>query len=452
MVCSQPWTEQPYIDERLQTEWYEGRSERATGMAEIARWPGHQCWGFAEPSVSVCVGLHRPAFPPLIRRNLFSSPPAIFSSRFAASILSHDVPLTIAQRKLDLIGSHTLNPSSSLSRAGSTARHLLSFTKRPMVSPTPTTAHPPVLSYAESAKKAQGVRHPSQPTQKPLSNPPRQPPAPPPELKKPPKHTSSVDVAQISLADLSLSDASAPSAPGANVQSHTSTSDSPTHDSSSREVALQGTPSAGSVPPLSHTHPPLVKAAPAPAPVPNVWNQRIQQRAQARSQPRPSQPHPQTPSSHVPRATSPPRESSIVSSGSRQPDPVGPASVQSTQSPSSSSLNGTSSSTPGSSTGTTPSSRKEPLLSPQRSSLVADVESWPEVGKCHLPTSKPQRVVGNGHVAVAEEKDTEEKNAGTPSSSHPGTPRKSTFFFLRVHLFRSTSFSLWFRRFYACFR
>jgi hypothetical protein len=315
-----------------------------------------------------------------------------------------------------------------------------------MVSPTPTTAHPPVLSYAESAKKAQGVRHPSLPTQKPLSNPPRQPPAPPPEPKKAAKPSPSVDVAQISLADLSLSDASAPGAPGANIQSPTATGESTTHDPSTREV-VQGTPSAGSVPPLTHSHHPSVKAAPAPAPVPNVWNQRIQQRAQARSQPRPSQSHPQVPSSHVPRPTSPPRDSSIVSSGSRPPDPVGSASVQSTQSPSSSSLNGASSSTPVSSTGTTPSSRKELLLSPQRSSLVADVESWPEVGKIHILTGKPQRV-GNGHVAVAEEKDAEEKNSDAPSSSHPGTPRKSTFF-LRVHLFRSTSLSLRFRQLFS---
>ena len=295
-----------------------------------------------------------------------------------------------------------------------------------MVSPTPTTPHPPILSYAESAKKAQSVKHPSQPTQKPLSNPPRQPPPPPPELKKPPKASSSLDAAQISLADLSLSDASAPGAPSANVQSHTSTGELTIHDSSTGEVALHSTPSAASVPPLTHSHPPPVKAAPAPAPVPNVWNQRIQQRAQARSQPRPSQPHSQTPSSHVTRATSPPRDSSILSSGSRQPDPLGSASVQSTQSPSSSSLNGGSSSTPGSSTGTTPSSRKDLPLSPQRSSLVTDVETWPEVGKSHTPTGKSQRV-GNGHVPVAEEKEAEEKNVEAPSSSHPGTPRKSTF-------------------------
>jgi hypothetical protein len=96
--------------------------------------------------------------------------------------------------------------------------------------------------------------------------------------------------------------------------------------------------------------------------------------------------------------------------------------VQSTHTPSSSSLNGASSSTPGSSTGTTPSSRKELLLSPQRSSSLADAESWPEVGKSQIPTGKSQRV-GNGHAAGAEEKD-----ADAPSSSHPGTPRKSASF------------------------
>lgn len=289
-----------------------------------------------------------------------------------------------------------------------------------MVSPTPTTAHPPVLSYAESAKKAQGVKPPSQHTQKPPSNPPRQPPALPPEPKKPGKHSSSVEGAQVSLADLSLCDASAPGAPGANEPSNTSTGESTTtiHVSSTREVAPHGSPSAGTAPPLPSSQPPPVKAAPV-----NVWNQRIQQqRAQARSQPRPPQSHPpQTVSSHVPRAASPPWDSSAASSGSRQPDPLGSASAQSTQTPSSSSLNGASSSTSGSSAGTTPSSRKELPLSPQRLSSVTDAESWPEVGKSHIPTSKSQRV-GNGHAAV-----TEEKDADAPSSSHPGTPRKSAF-------------------------
>jgi hypothetical protein len=56
-----------------------------------------------------------------------------------------------------------------------------------MVSPTPaTTAHPPVLSYAESAKKAQGVKPPSLQAQKHLSNPPRQP-APPAFAAEPKK-------------------------------------------------------------------------------------------------------------------------------------------------------------------------------------------------------------------------------------------------------------------------
>jgi hypothetical protein len=164
--------------------------------------------------------------------------------------------------------------------------------------------------------------------------------------------------------------------------------------------------------------------------VPNVWKQR----AQARSQPRPPQSHPQTAPSHVPRATSPPWDSSATSSGSRQPDPLGSASVQSTQTTSSSSLNGASSSTPGSSTGTTPSSRKELPLSPQHSSALTDAESWPEVGKSQISTGKSQRV-GNGHAAVAEEKDA----ADAPSSSHPGTPRKSASFSSRPGLLSLSS-------------
>ena len=292
-----------------------------------------------------------------------------------------------------------------------------------MVSPTPTTAHPPVLSYAESAKKAQGVKpH----IQKPTSNPPRQPPALPPEPKKPGKPSSSVEAAQISLVDLSLSDASAPGAQGASVPSHTPTAESTTiHSLGTREAAPHGSPSTGSLPSLPPSQPHPVKAAP----VPNVWDQRIQQRAQARSQPRPQ---PQTVPSHVPRAASPSWDSSAAqpaaASGSRQADLLGSASVQSSQTPSSSSLNGASSSTSGSSTGTTPSSRKELLLSPQRSSSVTDAESWPEVGKSHISSGKPQRT-GNGHVPVAEEKD-----ADAPTSSHPGTPRKSAFFSSRSPL------------------
>ena len=310
-----------------------------------------------------------------------------------------------------------------------------------MVSPTPITAQPPVLSYAESAKKAQGVKPPSQHTQKLLSNPPRQPPALPPEPKKPGKPTSSVEAAQISLGDLSLSDASAPGAQGASVTPHTSTAESTTiHNSSIREAAPHGSPSAGSVPSLPLSQPLPVKAAP----VPNVWDQRIQQRNQARSQPRPPQSQPQTSSSHVPRAVSPPWDSSAASSaastGSRQPDLLGSASVQSSQTPSSSSLNGASSSSSGSSTGTTPSSRKELLLSPHRSSSVTDAESWPEVGKSPISsTGKPQRI-GNGHAAVAEEKD-----ADVPTSSHPGTPRKSALFSLR------SPFQVYFSSFLAIF-
>jgi hypothetical protein len=304
-----------------------------------------------------------------------------------------------------------------------------------MVSPTPaTTAQPPVLSYAESAKKAQGVRPASLPhAPKHLFNPPRQPPvpAPAPEPKKPGKPSPPVEVAQISLADLSLHDASAPSAPGANPPSHPSSSEA--HISNTREVAAHDSSSAGVLPPTPTSQLPPAKAAPAP--VPNVWNQRmIQQRTQVRSQPRPPQPVLQTASSHVPRAPSPPRDSSAASSGSRQSDVTISTSAQSAQSPSSSVLNGAStSSTSASSAGTTPSSRKDLPLSPHLPPVVADAESWPEVGKCHIPTARPQRV-GNGHPAVTEAHDAEERDADAPSSSHPGTPRKSAFFSSRSHL------------------
>jgi len=301
-----------------------------------------------------------------------------------------------------------------------------------MVSPTPATpAQPPVLSYAESAKKAQGVKPASLHTQTHLSNPPRQPqpPAPPPEPKKPGKPSPPVEVAQVSL---SLHDAPTPGAPGANPPSDSSTSnsDSTAHISDIRDVATNDSPPAGVVPTPSSSQPPTAKAAP----VPNVWNQRIQQRVQARSQPRPPQSLPQTAPSHVPLVPSPPRDPSSAPSHSRQPDVVIPVSAQSTQSTYSSSLNGASStSASGSSAGTTPSSRKDLPLSPHPLPLVADAESWPEVGKGHVPASKSQRV-GNGHPAVAEVHDVEEKDVGTPSSSHPGTPRKSASFSSRSPL------------------
>jgi len=286
-----------------------------------------------------------------------------------------------------------------------------------MVSPTSTTPQPPVLSYAESAKKAQGVKPASQQhTQKPLSNPPRQLPAPASEPRKPGKPSPTAEAAQASLAVLSLHDASPPSAPGANPPARTSTDEStPT----SREVATHDSPPADVVSPLLPSQAPPTK----PAPVPNVWNQRIQQRAQARSQPRPPPSQPQTSSSHAPRAPSPARDPSITSSGSRQTDLVVSLSAFAIEAPSSSSsLNGASSSTSGPSTGSTPSSRKDLPLSPQPP-LVNDAESWPEVGKGYVPVGKPR--VSNGHAAEVQDA---EKDANAPSSSLPGTPKKSASF------------------------
>jgi hypothetical protein len=304
-----------------------------------------------------------------------------------------------------------------------------------MVAPTPTTSQPPALSYAESAKKAQTVKSTSQHTQKPLSNPPRQhPPAPIQEPKKLPKSSPTVEATQTSLADLSLHNAPTSSLPSANPSSHTPTGESAPYNSNTRQVDTHDCPPAAAVPSLPPSQPTPTKAAP----VLNVWNQRIQQRAQARSQPRPPQPLPQTAPSHVPpHVPSSPQDSPTAPSGSRQPDVLVSSSVQSSYVPSSPpGLNGASSSTSGPSTGTTPSSRREPLASPHPHPSVDDAENWPEVGKGQTSAGKSQRV-GNGHAALVEVRDGEERGADGPSPSHPGTPRKSAFLFLSFSLLKS---------------
>jgi hypothetical protein len=302
-----------------------------------------------------------------------------------------------------------------------------------MVAPTPTTSQPqpPVLSYAESAKKAQALKPTSHHTQKPLSNPHRQPPpplAPIQEPKRPTKPSPTVETTQISLADLSLQNAPTPLPPSANPPSLTSTGESAADNATTRHVDTHDSPPASTVPSLPPSQQPTTAKA---APVPNVWNQRIQQRAQARSQPRPPQSLPQTTPSHVPpHASSSPRDSSFAPSGSRQADVLVSASMQSIQIPSSPpSLNGASSSTSGHSTGTTPSSRREPLASPHPHPSVDDAENWPEVGKNQMSAGKSQRI-GNGHAAQVDVRDGEEKDTDGPSPSHPGTPRKSAFLFL----------------------
>ncbi len=283
-----------------------------------------------------------------------------------------------------------------------------------MVSPTSPTSQTPALSYAESARKAQGVKLASQQTQKPLSTLPRQPPAPVLESKGAGPSSPTVETTLTSPADLSLHDGSSS---GANPPTSTESS---TIDS----------PSSAIVPSTSSKT----------VPIPNVWNQRIQQRAQTRPQPpRPPQSHPHMTQSHALRVPSPTRDPSSTSSGSRPPDLPVSAGVRSDQVPTSpSGLNGVSgtSSTSSPSTGTTPSSRRDPLPHPPP---VDDTESWPEVGKTQTSTSRSQRV-SNGYVGAVEAKDTEEKDTDGPSPSHPGTPRKSASF-LRVHLSKPIFFS-----------
>ena len=297
-----------------------------------------------------------------------------------------------------------------------------------MVAPTPTSSHPPVLSYAESAKKAQALKPTSHHSQKSLSNNPTRQlsSAPIQEPKKPPKPPPTVEATQISLSDLSLHHASTPVSPSVDSPSHTSIHESAAHNSSNRQPDPQDTPLASPVSPLPSSQPTPPKAAPV-----NVWNQRIQQRAQARpQQTRPPQPLPQTAPPHVPPHVPPsPQDSSSAPSGSRQPDVLNSASVQSNQVPSSPpSLNGggASSSTSVPSTGTTPSSRREPLASPHPHPSVDDTENWPEIRERQTSTGKPHRV-NNGHATVVEVRDGDEKDTDGRSPSHPGTPKKSTF-------------------------
>ena len=291
-----------------------------------------------------------------------------------------------------------------------------------MVSPTSTTPQTPALSYAESAKKAQGVKLASQHTQKPLSNPPRQSPAPVLDSKKAGPTTPTTETSLTFLADLSLHDG--PSS-GANPSAPTSPGASTSH--SSTTIPIDSLPTS------------IVSSTSTKAvPIPNVWNQRIQQqqRAQTRPQPRPPQSLPHITQSHVPRVPSPTRDPSSTSSGSRQPDVPVSASVQIPTSPSV--LNGASgaSSTSSHSTGTTPSSRREPLPHPPP---VNDAESWPEVGKSQTSAGKLQRV-SNGHTGPVEVKDMEEKDTDGLSPSHPDTPRKGASF-LRVHISKPIFFS-----------
>ena len=290
-----------------------------------------------------------------------------------------------------------------------------------MVSPTSTTSQTPVLSYAESAKKAQGVKLATQQTQKPLSIP-RQPPALVLESKRAGPSSPTVETTLTSLVDLSLHDG--PSS-GANPPAPTSPGEcSPT------TLTIDSLPTGV----VSSTSTKVV-------PQQNVWNQRMQ-RAQTRPQLRPPQSPQSLPhltQSHVLPVLSPTRDPSSPSFGSRKPDVPVSVGVRSDQiSAPPSGLNGASgaSSTSSPSTGTTPSSRREPLPHPPP---VDDAESWPEVGKSQTSTGKSQRV-SNGYTGPVDAKDVEEKDVEGLTLSHPGTPRKSASF-LRVHLSKPIFFS-----------
>ncbi|KAI9444269.1 hypothetical protein H4582DRAFT_2053946 [Lactarius indigo] len=266
-----------------------------------------------------------------------------------------------------------------------------------MVSPTSTTSQTPALSYAESAKKAQGAKLASQHTQKPLSIPPRQPPAPVLESKRAGTSSPTVETTLTSLADLSL------------------------HD---------GSPS-GANPPLDHyddrhrSHRHCVI---------HLYKGGSHTECVESEDPAKGTDTPTTSSSSVSPAYDSIARATCSISYTRFILPLHLAcgsltslvsvSVRTDQIPSSpSGLNGASvaSSTSSPSTGTTPSLRREPLPHPPP---VDDAESWPEVGKSQTSAGKSQRV-GNGYAGSVEAKDVEEKDADGLSQSHPGTPRKS---------------------------
>lgn len=292
-----------------------------------------------------------------------------------------------------------------------------------MVSPSSVASQPPALSYADRAKKAQGLKPASQPPQKPLFNHPRQPPVSTTESAKSAKSPPTAESAQAVLADLSIHNV--PPSANDNQSSHVTTAESSAGNANAQDIVNHGASSASSAPAIA----PTLSASAKVPPVPNVWNQRIQQMAQARAQP-PPQPHSSGAPSHAPPVIPPQQTQHPVASGSRQTDMPPPGGIHPVAS--SSGLNGISSvSTP--STASTHASRRElpssPLPPPPPS--IGDSESWPEVSRSQALANKPQHVT-NGHVPITETKDDVGKRDGEGRSpGHPGTPRKSAFHFMR---------------------
>jgi hypothetical protein len=229
--------------------------------------------------------------------NTFHKPPFFTASLFVS--LSLSTSLLYSRRNLDLIDSHTFHPPL----ASSTARFHHSRQRTYGLSHVYyiPDSRPVLRRKCKESTRSQTCFTAAQ---KPLSNPPRQPPAPVLDSKKAGPTSPTLETSLTSLADLSLHDG--PSS-GANPSAPTSPSGSTSHSSTNCSDRLP-----------SHRY--CVIYLCKAVPIPNVWNQRIQQRAQTRPQPRPPQSLPHMTQSHVPRVPSPTRDPSSTSSGSRQPD------------------------------------------------------------------------------------------------------------------------------------
>ncbi|KAI0067449.1 hypothetical protein BV25DRAFT_1819791 [Artomyces pyxidatus] len=296
-----------------------------------------------------------------------------------------------------------------------------------MVSPPPSSSNPAAPSYAERAKKAQNIK----PINSAVSQRPRtQVKAAensPASILSNPSLASSANASDAALA-YSIVEAGLTSSAGLPF---THPPSSPTHPLSDESGAqsTNGDVASHSSTSTAPSSAPSQSASAKSAPVVNVWNQRKNHMAQARTQSRPLQSISQNTVQASPRPSSPPRHATnggAVASGSRPPSEPAPVINVRPQK-----------------TGPSPGAKLAPENSSEDAFVVRarrmpsgpsqpaqlpppvdDVESWPEVGKSvSSPTSRTQPI---GRASSAEEKEERGKKDEEASSSvHPATARKS---------------------------
>ncbi|TFY73632.1 hypothetical protein EWM64_g10380 [Hericium alpestre] len=278
----------------------------------------------------------------------------------------------------------------------------------------------PPLSYADRAKRAQQLKN------APASTFVSQRSGPPPireDARAPPRlpngnaaHSAPrADASKVTSPPTSADPTPSESAASSHTQTSHTTSHSMTEDKGPHP---NGAPVTSDPP----------SAAPAPqqtskSAVPNVWNVRIEQMAQAHAQPRP---HPQNAASSASSSLSPVRISAPASAAT--------SSASASRSPRDSSgsrlQNGVAAHSNMAAAGSHDESDTARTQRPRPSPpAVDDPESWPEVGKAAVATKAPQQgVTAHGNGNQVEGRDTEkEKKDEEASPSHPPTPRKSAF-------------------------